>query len=192
MQILQIDQNLRAEVGKELAEIRGKTAELNERRIAAEDQLNRIDIRSPQDGMVHQQMAHTVGGVIPPGTTIMLIVPEGDPLVIEARIMPQEIDRVWIGQSANLRLTAFNQNTTPELNGEVTRVSADISQDPKSGIPFYTVRIALSESEIERLNGLTLVPGMPVESFIQTGARSVASYLTKPLTDHMAKSWNEK
>lgn len=191
LQILQIDQNLRAEVGKELAEIRAKTSEMVERRIAAEDQLNRIDIRAPQDGVVHQQMAHTVGGVIPPGTTIMLIVPEGDPLVIEAKIMPHEIDRVWLGQSANLRLTAFNMNTTPELTGEVTRVSADVSVDPKSGAPFYTVRISLPESEIARLDGLKLVPGMPVESFIQTGARTVASYLTKPLTDHIAKSWNE-
>ena len=192
LQILQIDQNLRAEVGKELAEIRGKTAELNERRIAAEDQLNRIEIRAPQDGLVHQLLAHTVGGVIPSGTTIMLIVPEGDALSVEAKISPQEIDRVWIGQPARLRLTAFNQNTTPELTGEVTRVSADISQDPKTGAPFYTIRIALSETELARLNGLKLVPGMPVESFIQTEERTVASYLTKPLQDHMSKAWNEK
>ena len=192
LQILQIDQDLRAEVGKELAEIRAKTSELNERRIAAEDQLNRIDIRSPQDGVVHQQMAHTVGGVIPPGTTIMLIVPEGDALAIEAKISPQEIDRIWMGQNAAVRLTAFNRTTTPELNGEVSRVSADITQDPKTGASFYTVRIALPESEIARLNGLKLMPGMPVESFIKTEERTVVSYLTKPLQDHIAKAWNEK
>lgn len=192
LQILQIDQNLRAEVGKELAEIRARTSELIERRIAADDQLKRIDIRAPQDGVVHQLLAHTVGGVIPAGATIMMIVPEGDPLAVEARISPQEIDRIWIGQRAVLRLTAFNQATTPELYGEVSRVSADITLDPKTGAPFYTLRIALSESELARLNGLKLIPGMPVESFIQTDERTVVSYLTKPLQDHLAKSWNEK
>ncbi len=192
LQILQIDQNLRAEVGKELAEIRGKTSELIERRIAAEDQLKRIDIRSPQDGIVHQLLAHTVGGVIPAGATVMMIVPEGDPLSVEARIAPQEIDRIWTGQKAVLRFTAFNQQTTPELKGEVSRISADVSQDPKTGTSFYTVRIALPESELARLVGFNLIPGMPVESYIQTEERTVASYLTKPLQDHLSKAWIER
>ncbi|HEY4136574.1 MAG TPA: HlyD family type I secretion periplasmic adaptor subunit [Alphaproteobacteria bacterium] len=192
LQIIQIDQNLRAEVGKDLAEIRGKTSELIERQVAAEDQLKRIDIRSPQEGVVHQLAAHTVGGVIPPGTPIMLIVPEGDALAIEAKIASHEIDRIWVGQNAVLRFTAFNQRTTPEINGQVSRVSADISQDNKTGIPFYTVRIALTDAELARLNGVRLVPGMPVESFIQTEERTVASYLTKPLQDHLAKAWKEK
>jgi HlyD family secretion protein len=192
LQILQIDQNLRAEVGRELAEIRGKTSELVERRIAAEDQLNRVDIRSPQDGVVHQLSAHTVGGVIPPGGQLMLIVPEGDALIVEAKIPPQEIDRIWLGQRAVLRFTAFNQRTTPELYGEVSRISADISQEPKTGAPYYTVRVAIPDSEIARLDGLKLIPGMPVESFIQTEERTVASYLTKPLEDQIAKAWREK
>jgi HlyD family secretion protein len=91
-----------------------------------------------------------------------------------------------------LRLSAFNQQTTPELNGEVTLVSADINQDQKTGLSFYTVKIALSEAEVARLNGLKLVPGMPVESFIQTGERTAISYLTKPLTDQMARAWRER
>ena len=97
-----------------------------------------------------------------------------------------------MGQKAVLRFSAFNQRTTPELNGEVSRVSADVSQDPKTGATFYTVRIAVPEAELARLNGLKLVPGMPVESFIQTGERTVISYLTKPLKDQIAKAWREK
>jgi len=180
-------------VGKDLAEIRAKTSELVEKKVAAEDQLKRIDIRAPQDGMVHQLAVHTVGGVITPnGEPIMLIVPKADALTVEARIQPQDIDQVRLGQKAVLRFSAFNQRTTPELTGEVSRVSADVSQDPKTGASFYTIRIAVPEAELVRLNGLKLVPGMPVESFIQTGERTVISYLTKPLQDQIMKAWREK
>ena len=192
LQILQIDQDLRTEVGKELAEIRGKLSELIEKRVAAEDQLKRIDIRAPQDGVVHQLAVHTVGGVINAGEPLMLVVPRADLLTVEAKIAPQDIDQVRIGHKAVLRFSAFNQRTTPELNGEVSRVSADITQDQKTGASFYTLRIAVADSELRRLNGLKLVPGMPVESFIQTGERTVISYLTKPLHDQFMKAWREK
>jgi HlyD family secretion protein len=193
LQILQIDQDLGTEVGKELAEIRGKVSELVEKRVAAEDQLKRIDIRAPQDGTVHQLSVHTVGGVITPnGEPLMLIVPKADALTVEARIAPQEIDRVHVGQRAVLRFSAFNQRTTPELNGAVSVVSADISTDPKTGASFYTVRIAISGAELARLGGLKLVPGMPVESFIQTEQRTVLSYLTKPLADQALKAFRER
>ena len=167
LQILQIDQDLRTEVGKELAEIRGKLSELVEKRVTAEDQLKRIDIRAPQDGIVHQLTVHTVGGVITPQSEpIMLVVPRAEALRVEAKIAPQDIDQVRIGHQAVLRFSAFNQRTTPELNGEVSLVSADTSQDQKTGTSFYTVRIAPPASELSRLNGLKLVPGMPVDSFI--------------------------
>jgi HlyD family secretion protein len=193
LQILQIDQDLRTEVGKELAEVRGKLAELGEKRVAAEDQLKRVDIRAPQDGVVHQLAVHTVGGVITPnGEPLMLIVPEADALTVEAKIAPQDIDQVRLGQRAVLRFSAFNQRTTPEINGEVSLVSADITQEAKSGASFYTVRIAPPSSELARLDGLKLVPGMPVESFIQTGERTVISYLTKPLADQITRAWREK
>src|SRR5205823_5204053 len=105
LQILQIDQDMRSEVGKDLAEIRAKTAEYSERKIAAQDQLNRVDIRAPQDGVVHQLSVHTVGGVIAQGEQIMLIVPESDALDVEAKIAPQEIDQLRIGQDAVLRFS---------------------------------------------------------------------------------------
>ena len=191
LQILQIDQDLRSEVSKELAEIRAKTSELIEKRVAAEDTLKRVDIRAPQDGRVHQLAVHTVGGVIAPGEAIMLVVPGGDVLTVEARIAPHAIDQIRVGQTVVLRFSTFNQRTTPEIGGEVELVSPDITQDQKTGLSYYTVRIALPEREIARLGSLKLVPGMPVEAYIQTGARTAISYLIKPVSDQLMKAWRE-
>ena len=191
LQIMQIDQDLRSEVGKDLAEIRAKTSELVERRVTAEDQLKRIDIRAPQDGTVQQLALHTIGGVVTAGESIMLIVPAHDLLVVEVRIAPHEIDRVSIGQPVLLRFTAFNQRTTPQLNGEVSHVSADVTVDQKSGASFYVTRIAVPEGEIARLGDVKLIAGMPVEAFIQTGQRTVVSYLIKPLSDQLMRAWRE-
>jgi HlyD family secretion protein len=165
---------------------------LVEKRVTAEDQLKRIDIRAPQDGRVHQLAVHTVGGVINAGEAIMLIVPAGDVLTVEARIPPNNIDQIRAGQRAVLRFSTFNQRTTPELNGEVSGVSPDITQDQKTGNSFYTIRITLSDSEIARLSDLKLVPGMPVEAFIQTGERTAISYLVKPFSDQLKRSWRER
>ena len=192
LQIMQIDQDMRSEVGRDLAEIRAKTSELVEKRVAAEDQLKRIDIRAPQDGTVHQLALHTVGGVISAGEQIMLIVPSHDALVVEVRLLPHEIDRVSVGQPVLLRFTAFNQRTTPQLNGEVSHVSADVAVDQKSGASFYVARIAVPEAEIARLGDVKLIAGMPVEAFIQTGQRTVISYLVKPLSDQLMHAWRER
>ena len=192
LQVLQIDQDLRSDVAKELREIQAKIAEYQERRTSAADLMQKIDIRSSQNGRVHQLAVHTVGGVIAPGETIMLIVPEEDRLTVEIRVPPREIDRVQHGQAAMLRFTAFNQRSTPQLRGEVALVSADVSQDQRSGTSFFGVRISVSDEEIARLNGQRLVPGMPVEGFIQTGERSVLSYLVKPLMDHAMRAFRER
>jgi HlyD family secretion protein len=189
LQIIQIDQDLRSEVAKELGEVQAKIAELVERKVAAEDQLKRIDIRAPQDGSVHQLNVHTVGGVITAGEAMMLIVPEADALTAEAKLAPQDIDQVRSGQSAVLRFSTFNQRTTPELNGTVSRVSADLTTDQRTGTSYYTVRIAIPEDEVARLGGLKLLPGMPLETFIQTGERTILSYLTKPFTDQAARAF---
>lgn len=192
LQIIQIDGEMRTETGKDLAEIRGKWSELREKRVAAEDQLKRVELRAPQDGYVHQMSVHTVGGLVVPSEPAMLIVPASDQLLVEVRVQPQDIDNVRVGQKAVLRFPAFNTRTTPEIDGEVTRVSADVTQDPKTGQSYYTARIRIREDQKERLMGLRLVPGMPVESFTQIGERSVLSYLTKPLTDQIAKAWKER
>jgi len=192
IQILQIDQDMRTEVGKDLADIRGKSAELVEKKIAAEDQLKRIDIRAPQSGMVHQLDVHTVGGVVSAGQLIMLIVPAADKLIVEAKVQPQDIDQVRVGQPAVMRFTAFNSRTTPELNGEVVVVSGDVTQDQRTGASYYTARIAVPPSEIARLDAPKLVPGMPVEVFIQTTIRTVVSYFVRPFQDQIAKAFREK
>ncbi|MCC6888147.1 MAG: HlyD family type I secretion periplasmic adaptor subunit [Hyphomicrobiales bacterium] len=191
LQILQIDETMRAEVGKELAEIRARTAELVEKRTAAEDQLRRVEIRAPIDGVVHQLAVHTVGGVIAAGEPIMLIVPQADVLSVEARIAPQDIDQLRIGQAAVLRFVAFNQRTTPELNGHIARISADVSEDAKTGLRFYTIRISVPDHEISRLAGARLMPGMPVEALIQTSPRTVLSYFVKPFQDHLSRAFRE-
>ena len=192
LQILQLDQDLRSEVAKDLADIRGKTSEYEEKKISADDQLKRIDIRSPQDGVVHQMSVHTIGGLVTPSEPVMLIVPEAEALTVEVKVQPQDIDHVRLGQAAVLRFSAFNQRTTPEINGVVTRVSADVTQDPKTGASYYTARVGLPEGELGRLAGLKLVPGMPVESFIRTGERTVLSYLVKPLHDQVMKAFRER
>lgn len=192
LQIIQIDQDLRSEVAKELREIQGKSAELVERKVAAEDQLKRIDLRSPQNGNVHQLTVHTVGGVIGPSEPLMLIVPENDALTVEIRIAPQDIDQIRLGQSVNLRFSAFNQRTTPEIVGSLSRISADISQDQKTGISYYLGRVSLSQTELSKLASLKLLPGMPVEAFVRTEDRTVLSYLVKPLHDQIAKAFRER
>ena len=192
LQILQIDKDLGSEVSKELREINDKIGELVERRITAEDQLRRIEIRSPLDGIVLQSNAHTVGGVIAAGDTVMLIVPQTDNLSVEARINPQDIDQVRVGQKVLLRMSAFNQRTTPEITGVVSRISPDITTDQRTGQNHYTVRIAISPEEIARLGEVRIIPGMPVEAFIQTGERTLLSYLAKPLQDQLHRAFREK
>jgi HlyD family secretion protein len=189
LRIHQIDQDLSTEVGKELAEIRAKRAELTERRVAAEDQLRRIDLVAPQSGRVFQRTVNTVGGVIQAGEPAMLIVPESDSLMIEAKVPSHEIDQVKLGQGAVLRFAAFNQPTTPELDGEVVHIAADVTQDDKMSEPYYSVRIRVRDGELGRLAGLQLLAGMPVEAFIQTTPRTVASFLVKPLGDQLARAF---
>ena len=192
LQIIQIDQDLRSEVSKELREIQAKSAELVERKVTAEDQLTRVDIRAPQDGIVHQLAVHTVGGVVNAGEPLMFIVPEKDELTVEVRIPPQEIDQLRIGQPAVMRFSAFNQRTTPEINGVLARISADIIQDQRTGAMYYLARVSMPGDEVARLRGLKLVPGMPVEAFIQTDFRTVISYLVKPMSDQIVKVFREK
>lgn len=192
LQILQIDQDLSSEVAKELRDVDGKIGEFVERKVTAEDQLKRIDIRAPQDGTVFQSNVHTVGGVITAGDAIMMIVPDADNLTVEAKVNPQDIDQLRVGQKALLRFTTFNQRTTPEIFGSVTRISADISTDQRSGAAFYTIRIGMTAAEIARLGEVRLVPGMPVETFVQTGDRTVISYLIKPLYDQLSRAFREK
>jgi len=192
LQTIQVDQDLRTEVGKDLIETRSKLSELSERKIAAVDQLNRTDIRAPQSGRVHELSVHTVGGVISPGEQIMLIVPDKDALAVEVKIAPRDIDQVYVGQTATMRFAAFDQKTTPEIEGEVSVVSADITQDQRTGASYYTARVTLKAEELDKLGSSKLVPGMPVDVFIKTQGRTALSYLIKPLRDQAERAFKER
>ena len=192
LQILQVDQDFSSDVAKQLRETDSKIGEVVERKVAAEDQLKRTDIRAPQDGVVFQSTANTVGGVITAGDPIMLIVPENDQLMIEVKIDPKDIDQIQLDQPVVLRFSSFNMRTTPETNGTVIRIAADTSTDQRSGQNYYLVRIAMSDEEVKRLGDVKLTPGMPLEAFIQTGKRTMLAYLIKPLHDQMVRSFRER
>lgn len=192
LQIVRLDQDLKTEVVKELREAQSKIAELHERKIAAEDQLRRIEIRAPQNGIVHQLAVFTVGGVIGPGEPIMLIVPEGDRLLVEARIAPKDIDQLYIGQLTRIRFAAFDQQTTPQVNGEVLGISADLSRDQTTGETYFTARITIPEDELAKLGDNKLQPGIPADVQIKTRDRTALSYLMKPLVDQIDKAFRER
>jgi HlyD family secretion protein len=192
LQIIKIDQDLRGEVMKDLRESQDKESELAQRIVAAQDQLNRIEIRAPTAGLVHQLSVHTIGGVIAAGEVIMEIVPDSDGLQIESRLPPMDIDQVWVGQKALVRFAAFNQRTTPQVNGVVSYVSADLTQEPQTRSAYYTIRMTLPGEELRRLGNLKLVSGMPAEVFLQTGSRTMMSYLLKPITDQLQRTFSER
>jgi HlyD family secretion protein len=192
LQIVRVDQDFRTDVVKELGETQGKEAELVERGVAARDMLDRIEMRAPTSGVVHQLGVHTIGGVVRAGDQIMEIVPDTDELQVEARLQPGDIDQVRRGDKAFVRFSAFNQRTTPELVGLVSYVAADVSHDQQTTAPYFTVRVTLPDEERRRLSGLQLVPGMPAEIFMQTGSRTMMSYLFKPITDQLHRTFVER
>ena len=192
LQIIQVDKDVVSEVSKDLRETTDKIGEFVERKVTAEDQLRRIDIRAPQDGVVLQSTVHTVGGVITAGDAIMMVVPKADDLSVEAKVNPQDIDQLRIGQNTLLRLSAFNQRTTPELNGTVSRISADTTTDQRTGQSYYTIRVSIPPEQVTRLGDVRLIPGMPVEAFVQTGERTMIAYLAKPLHDQFMRAFREK
>lgn len=191
LKIIQVAQDIHTEVLRQLREVEGRMGELMERKISAEDQFRRTEIRAPQSGIVHQLAVHTVGGVIGPGETLMMIVPQTEGLSIEARVPPQHIDQIRLGQDVQVRFTAFDQNTTPQLSGSVSLVAADITRDQRTGQPYYAIRIAVPDEQIARLNDLQLVPGMPAEVYLQTHMRTALSYLAKPLTDQFSRAFRD-
>jgi HlyD family secretion protein len=196
LQIIQLDQDFRTDVLKELRDTQGKIAELRERVTAAEDQLKRIELRAPQSGVVHQLSVHTVGGVIGNGETIMQIVPRADELVVEAKVAPHDIDQVAVGAGVTVRIMAGNQRTTPDVTGVLTRVSADLTRE-QQGVSqpiqaYYTVRIGLPADQVARLKDIRLVPGMPAEAFIHTYERTPLQYLIKPFEEQIARAFRER
>lgn len=191
LQILQIDEEDLSQTLTDMREIEGKVAELKERKFAVASRLERMVIKAPITGDVYQLAIHTIGGVIGPGEPIMLIVPEADDLILQAQVMPQDIDQVRPGQIAHIRFPSFNSRLTPEVAAEVTQISADTSRVDQNSAPFYLVRLMISAKELAKLGTNKLKPGMPAEAFIQTEAQTPLTYFLKPLTDQFAHALRE-
>jgi HlyD family type I secretion membrane fusion protein len=191
LSILRINRTFHEKVAEELRTVEAELNTFTERLVSVEDQTQRTEIRAPRGGRILNLAVHNKGSVIKPGETIMEIVPDNDTLVIGARIAPQDIDKVVPRAPAVVRLSAFNQRTTPELFGEVQRVSADLVADATNGPAAYQAIIEVPSSEAERLQGLALVPGMPAEVFIRTGGRTPLAYLLQPLSDSQTRAPRE-
>lgn len=191
LQILQIGEDVLSQTLLDLREADGRVAELAERRIASRSRLDRMVIKAPITGSVYQLMVHTEGGVITPAEALMMIVPEGDELVLQAQINPQNIEQVHLGQQARIRFPAFQTRFTPELMAEVFSVSGDTSRFSADTPPFYDIRLKIPREQLALLGTSQLKPGMPAEAFIQTASRTPLSYLVKPLLDQFQHAWRE-
>lgn len=192
LEILQGERQFKEEVVTELREVTNSMQELSQQITSTRKQLERVDIRAPATGRVHEMQIFTLGGVVPPGATILQIIPRDLGFGFEMRVDPVSIDQVYVGQDARLRFSAFNQRTTPELMGTVSDISPTSIMDEVTGQSFYRVTMDVSPSELARLGDVDLVPGMPVDAFVQTGERSVFSYLTKPLTEQFTTAFREE
>ncbi|MEE9348026.1 MAG: HlyD family type I secretion periplasmic adaptor subunit [Robiginitomaculum sp.] len=192
IEIAQAERNFQEKVLTELRSTESQISDLKEQLITANDQTARIDIKSPVDGIVHNMTVTTVGGVITPANPIMEIIPSDTALIVEAQVAPSDIDQIYVGQETNVRLSAFNTRTTPELTGRVISTSANTVIDSVTGFAFYTVKIHIPSEELARLNGLKLIPGMPAEGYMQTEKRSIWNYLIKPATDQLSHALREE
>lgn len=191
LQIIAIDETARTEAQRELRQVEAKLSELSDRRIANEDRLARMDIRAPIAGTINELMIFTVGGVITPAARLATIVPQSARLMVEVRIAPNDIDQVHVGQTARMRFSAFNRNTTPEVSGKLAHISPATTKDPVNGQSFYVGEVQIEDAEIA-LGVRRLLPGMPVEVFIATEDRTALSYLLKPLMDHAERVFRER
>ena len=191
IEILKLTSRLREEAITTLRDLQYTEIELKERRISSLETLSRLDVRAPTSGLVYGRAVHALRSVVRPAEPIMYIVPQDSPMVISSRIETIHIDEVRIGQAATLRFSTFDQRTTPELDGTVTKVSADVFTDEVTGQVYYSAEILPNEGELVKLDGLELVPGMPVESFIKTTDRTPLAYLVKPLMDYFNKAFRE-
>lgn len=186
-------QKFQSEVGEELRTAQSSIAEAEEMITSLTDQVERTTVLSPVTGTVVGLQVHTRGAVISPGDPIMDVVPSGDGFVVEARVPTRDIDNIYAGQAANIRFSAFNQRLTNEIAGEVTHVSADSFEDEATGERYYKARVKVtSEGEGDMTEQMKLLSGMPAEVMIQTGERTFASYIAKPITDMLARAMREE
>ncbi|WP_439631681.1 HlyD family type I secretion periplasmic adaptor subunit, partial [Shinella sp.] len=190
--ILNIHSTVREEATTTLREIEAKVAELRENRNAKLETLSRMDITAPMSGIVLGMQVHALRSVIRPADPLLYIIPQEHDLVISTQISPTQIDQVHVGQMAHIRFAAFDHRSTPEIFGHVTKVAADVLADQRTGATYYKAEIKPDVGEMLKLGDKHVMPGMPVETFIQTTERSPLEYLVKPLADYFAKAFRER
>lgn len=186
---IQLETTRREDAITQVRDLQARELELAERRIAIKERLSRLEVRAPMAGVVYGSTVFALKSVVRPADPIMYVIPKGQPLLIQAQVSAQEIDSVYVGQEAILRFSSFNQRTTPEINGTVRRLSADVLVDQNTGVSYYEADILPDEGEIEKLGDVEVVPGMPVETLMRTDDRSPMSYLMKPLTDYFNRAF---
>lgn len=191
LKLAQIDETFYESVLTELDLKRAEIAKLAEERVAAQDKIRRLDIRAPMTGSLHELNIHTIGSVAAAGETLVSIIPDDDELIVEAKLSPADIDQVHRGQNARIRLSSLSQRVTPELLASVIDISADLTHDPQTNTSYYLARLRINEDELGKVGKETLKPGMPAEVFVQTEARSILSYLIKPITDQITHAMRE-
>ncbi len=192
LEILQTEKKFQEEVANQLEEVNGELFEVAERLRATEDKSAQTVIKAPVSGVIFNLSIYTEGGVIAPGKPILDIVPENEELIISAQVSPLDIDRIHVGTTAEVRFTAFNSKTTPTMEGSVSKLSADSFVDEKNGTQYYLATVELTPESKQKLSALTLIPGMPAEVLINTGARTLFEYLLQPITDAFARSLIEE
>jgi HlyD family secretion protein len=192
MEMLSLREQRDAEVVTELRDVQMELAEVSERLRAADSRLQRTEILAPKGGLVMNLRYFTTGGVVEAGAAILDIVPADESLVIDAQLDPGNIDEVRAGLPAQVRLTAFKQRVIPTVKGKVTQVSADALLDERTGRSYYTARVEIARSELERLHEVTLYPGMPVEVMIATGERTALDYLLSPVNESFTHAFREQ
>jgi HlyD family secretion protein len=189
-QSIQLTQTRRLQAGNDLAQVNTALNQQQLRSVAASDQQGRSEIRAPYSGTIEKIAFAAVGDVVRPAEPIMEIVPDRDVMVVEAMISPSDVDQVIKGQVARVRFSAFNRATTPEIIGKVTYVATDRSENPESKQAFYMARVEVDQAAVKK-EGLELRSGMPAEVYIETGERSLLSYVTKPLMDQFMRSFRD-
>ena len=192
IQLLQLDTERRTSAIENLRDIGYRTLELAERRIAIKQTLFRLEVRAPMSGIVHDNQIFALQSVVQAAEPMMYIIPSDLPLVVQAQVDVVHVDQVYVGQDATLNFAAFSQRTTPQIFGTVTKLSADVFTDQVTGLNYYQVELVPKQSEMEKIENLELLPGMPVEAFLKTDDRSAFTYLVKPVTDYFNKAFREE
>jgi HlyD family secretion protein len=191
LKIDEVTRNKQAEILTQLQTVTAQLGEVEQDRNASRDRLQRLEIRAPRSGFVHEMAIHTVGGIVAPGQTIMSIIPNTEPLLVTAKISPEDHDQVHVEQAATVRISSFKLAVTPELNSRVQSVSPD-EVVGNSGQKFFTIKIAIEPGEQSKLQGKELTPGLPAEVMIRGESRRVITYLTQPLTEKLTLAFREK